>query len=325
MTSLIRPVEAMTSALSRAAAHPSPASGGGAGGEGTRLANLLPHLTNRLAATLQLDRREARLEARILAAHALGVERAWLIAHDRDPLSATQAAAVEALVARREAGEPVAYLLAEKEFHGRPFRVTPAVLIPRPETELLVEAALERLPADGPARILDLGTGSGAVAVSLALARPRAQVVALDASPAALAVARENARRLGAGNVAFLLSDWYAGLGVKKFDMIVSNPPYIAAADPHLAAGDLRFEPNSALASGVDGLDAIRAIVAGAAEHLEAGGWLLFEHGWDQAQACRGLLEQEGFETVVSLPDLAGIPRVCIGRCRLAGERDGRP
>lgn len=276
-------------------------------------------LSARLQQALGLDRREARLEARVLAAHALGVARAWLIAHDRDILTPVQVQAVEHLVARRAAGEPVAYILGEREFHGRLFRVTPEVLIPRPETELLVEAALDRLPADRPVHVLDLGTGSGCIALSLALERPLARVTAVDASPAALALARDNAARLGALGVAFLDGDWYAPLGVKKFDMIVSNPPYVAAGDAHLARGDVRFEPATALAAGADGLDALRAVIAGAPPHLGADGWLLLEHGYDQEAAVRALLARAGFRQILCLADAAGLPRVSLGRRAPAG------
>lgn len=295
----------------RGSAAASPASG-------NTVATLLPILTDRLAAALGLDRREARLETQILMAHALGVARAWLVAHDRDALSEPQANAIEALARRRERGEPVAYILGEREFHGRLFKVSPDVLIPRPDTELLVDAALSRLPADRPARVLDLGTGSGCVAVTLALERPLAEVLAVDVSPPALALARENARRLGAANIDCLLSDWYAAVGVKKFDMIVSNPPYIAMSDTHLARGDLRFEPRHALSSGEDGLDAIRAIVWGAANHLHNGGWLLLEHGHDQDSQVTTLLAEHGFVRIETLPDLAGLARVCLG-LRAAG------
>jgi release factor glutamine methyltransferase len=304
-TALSPPPQAREAGRGSAAASPA---------SGNTVSTLLPTLTDRLAAALDLERREARLEAQILMAHSLGVERAWLVAHDRDALSEPQANAIEALVRRREGGEPVAYILGEREFHGRLFKVSPDVLIPRPDTELLVEAALARLPADRPARVLDLGTGSGCVAVTLALERPRAQVLAVDVSPAALSVARENARRLGAANVACVLSDWYAAVGVKKFDMIVSNPPYVAVADAHLAQGDLRFEPRHALSSGEDGLDAIRLIVAGARPHLAPGCWLLFEHGWKQGPACLALLAGSGMEETQTWRDLSGIERVSAGR-----------
>jgi release factor glutamine methyltransferase len=275
---------------------------------------LLPQHASRLAIALNLDRREARLEAQILIARALDVDRAWLIAHDRDVLTAAQQDAIESLIARRANGEPVAYILGEREFYGRTFKVTPDVLIPRPETELLVEAALEHLPENTACRILDLGTGSGAIAITLALQRPLSTVLAVDASPAALAIAQENARRLGAANVECVTGHWYATLDVKKFDIIVSNPPYIAASDPHLASGDLRFEPRQALASGADGLDDLRQIISGAPAHLVEGGWLLLEHGYDQAQTCRSLLTDSGLSDVHTWRDLAGISRVSGGR-----------
>jgi release factor glutamine methyltransferase len=275
---------------------------------------LLPEHTSRLAIALNLDRREARLEAQILIARGLGVERAWLIAHDRDVLSVAQQDAIESLIARRANGEPVAYMLAEREFYGFSFKITPDVLIPRPDTELLVDAALEHLSRLNPCRILDLGTGSGAIAITLALQRPLSTVLAVDASPAALAIAQENARRLGAANVACISGNWYAALDVKNFDIIVSNPPYIAASDPHLTSGDLRFEPRQALASGADGLDDLRQIVAGAPPHLAEGGWLLLEHGCDQAAAVTALLQQHGFVAIRTLQDLAGLDRVSAGR-----------
>ncbi|MHB1292142.1 MAG: peptide chain release factor N(5)-glutamine methyltransferase [Sulfuricella sp.] len=266
-----------------------------------------------LGAVLDLDPRESRLEAQILLCHVIQRPRSWLAAHDRDPIPPEQAAAFAALLQRRLRGEPIAYILGEREFYSLNFKVTPAVLIPRPETELLVELALAHIPAGHPCQVLDLGTGSGAVAVTLALHRPQAEVVAVDQSAAALEVARENAQRLGAGNLRLIQSDWYSALGEDEFDLIVSNPPYIAAADPHLGQGDLRFEPAAALASGADGLDDIRTIVRGAATHLKPGGWLLFEHGYDQAATCRELLAQTGFQQVGSSTDLAGIARVSYG------------
>jgi release factor glutamine methyltransferase len=226
------------------------------------VAGLLDDATARIASALGLERREARLEAQILISRAIGVNRAWLIAHGQDTPDPAQSAAIEALIARREQGEPVAYILGEKEFYGHLFKVNPEVLIPRPETELLVEAALERLPKDRPARVLDLGTGSGCVAISIALSRPDCEILAADASASAVELAKQNAIQLGAGNVRFLVSDWYSQLPTNSFDMIVSNPPYIASDDPHLSKGDLIHEPPHALASGPEGLDAIRIIVA---------------------------------------------------------------
>lgn len=276
--------------------------------------HLIKHDQARLQQTLGLPDTEARLETQILLCHALGASRAWLLAHAADRPSPAQIERYHALLERRLAGEPVAYILGSREFYGLEFAVTPAVLIPRPETELLVELALARIPPDAPSRVLDLGTGSGAVAISIALNRRTAQLTAVDRSPEALEVARENARRLETGNVRFVASDWYAALGEERFELIVSNPPYIAAADSHLGQGDLRFEPPSALASGADGLDAIRIIAAGAAAYLTPGGWLLFEHGYDQAERCRELLAADGFREIATADDLAGIPRVTFGR-----------
>ena len=278
------------------------------------LNDILRQSADTLAATLGLDVREARLEAQILLCRVIRQPRAYLAAHDCDPIPPEQAAAFAALLHRRLQGEPIAYILGGREFYSLDFKVTPAVLIPRPETELLVELALERLPADRSCLILDLGTGSGAVAVTLALHRPQAEVVAVDQSAAALEVARENAQGLNAGNLRLIHSDWYSALNEEKFDLIVSNPPYIAAADPHLTHGDVRFEPRTALASGADGLDDIRTIVRGAAVHLSPAGWLLFEHGYDQAAACRELLAQTGFQQIGSSADLAGIERVSYGQ-----------
>lgn len=254
------------------------------------------------------------LEARILLGHALGLSRVQLITRSEHVLTAQEALRLENLLSRRLAGEPVAYLIGEREFYGLPFAVTPDVLIPRPETELLVELAIEKLPPGG--RVLDLGTGSGAIAVALARHRPDAQVSALDASAAALELARRNAQRNGV-QIEFLRSDWYANLGHMKdtsFDLVVSNPPYIVAGDRHLSQGDLRFEPLDALTDHDDGLSALRAIVAGAPAHLAPGGWLLMEHGYDQAGAVRGLLDEAGFDQVQSWHDLAGIERASGGR-----------
>lgn len=258
---------------------------------------------------------EAAMEAQLLLRHALGnVTRAWLIAHDEQALTPTQAATFDNLIARRAQGEPVAYLLGQREFFGHALKVTPDVLIPRPDTETLVEAALEKIPAQRPCQILDLGTGSGAIAIAIALARPQAQVTAVDRSAAAIAIARENASLLGATNLALLQSDWMAGLGEARFDLIVSNPPYISEQDAHLSQGDLRFEPRSALASGQDGLNDIRAILTQAPAQLAAGGWLMFEHGYDQAAQVAALLQAAGFEEVNHRADLAGIQRVTLGR-----------
>lgn len=263
--------------------------------------------------TLSLTAQAARMEVQMLLQAVLKVSRAYLLAHPERELSEAEEAAYRALLQRRLAGEPMAHILGEREFFGLSFKVTPATLIPRPETELLVELALARLPPQG--RVLDLGTGSGAIALSIAHARPDVEVVAVDASAAALEVARENARRLNnICNTSFVQSDWFSALSGQRFDLIVSNPPYIAAGDEHLAQGDLRFEPMTALASGVDGLDDIRRIIAGAGAHIDAGGWLLLEHGYDQADAVRNLLLKNSFAEVFCANDLAGIERVSGGR-----------
>lgn len=249
-------------------------------------------------------------EARLLLAWLLGRNRAWLEAHRDDALDEALARQFAALAARRAAGEPVAYIVGRREFYGREFEVTPAVLIPRPETELLVELALAKVGGAAP-RILDLGAGSGCVAITLAL-ETKGQVSAVDLSAEALAVARGNAARLGA-TVDFLQSDWFAAV-TGQFDLIVGNPPYIAEGDVHLAEGDLRFEPALALACGPDGLAAIRRIVAAAPRFLAPGGWLLFEHGYDQAEAVRALLAAGSFRDIEQHRDLAGIVRVSGGR-----------
>lgn len=253
-------------------------------------------------------------EARLLLRHVLGRSSAWLEAHRDDAMESPAAAVFEALVTRRAAGEPIAYLTGLREFYGRDFAVTPAVLIPRPETELLVDLGRAAVAGRTAARILDLGTGSGCVAVTLALELPGAEVVAIDVSAAALAVAGANAARLGA-RVRFLESDWFAALGEdERFDLIVANPPYVAEGDPHLAEGDLRFEPQGALACGADGLAAIRRIAAAAPQYLAAGGRLWFEHGYDQGPASAALLHGAGYEDIEQQRDLAGIVRVSGGR-----------
>ncbi|KXS31711.1 MAG: Release factor glutamine methyltransferase [Candidatus Gallionella acididurans] len=306
--------------------------------------DILRNDCKRLETALELDSGSARIEVQCLLQAALQVNRAWLFTHPEQPLDADQLARYTALLERRLGGEPIAYLLGEREFYGLIFKVSPATLIPRPETELLVELALERIPLPPPQpsdetpshstrlskndnqvagypaggrgskfRVLDLGTGSGAIALSIAHAHPDAEVVAVDASTAALEIAQFNTQQLGLGNVRLLHSDWFSALQGERFDMIVSNPPYIAAADAHLTQGDVRFEPCSALASGVDGLDDIRRICAQAKAHLNANGWMLFEHGYDQAVRVRALLQQSGFAGIFSARDLSGIERVSGG------------
>jgi len=253
------------------------------------------------------------LENRILLCHATGLTRVQLITQGDRPLTPDEAARLDDLVARRLRGEPIAYIVGRREFFGLDFQVGPAVLIPRPDTELIVELALERLP-QGAARLLDMGTGSGAIAVAVAHTRPDTAVTALDVSPDALAVAQANAAANGA-RVRFLHSSWFDALAAgEMFDVIASNPPYIAAGDDHLAQGDLRFEPVGALTDHADGLSALRTIIAGSPRHLVPGGWLLLEHGYDQAEAVRALLADAGYTEVQSWCDLAGIERVSGAR-----------
>lgn len=278
-------------------------------GEALRLAR------SRLIAALGLDARVAGLEAQILLSQVLGQTRAHVLAHPEATLSDTQQAQFDALLVRREGGEPIAYLTGEREFYGLVFLVSPAVLIPRPETELLVELALARIPQGAPLRVLDLGTGSGAAAVTLAKLRPQARVTAVDKSTEALAMARANAARLGAVNVEFMHSDWFAALNPAwRFDLIVANPPYVAENDAHLGQGDVRFEPRMALASGLDGLDAIRHIAQTSPKFLCDSGHLLLEHGYNQADLCKNLLDTLGYSEVASYADLNGLARVTSGK-----------
>lgn len=256
-----------------------------------------------------------RADAELLLLHALQQQRSWLFAHAEDELDMDVQTAYAALLERRAAGEPVAYLTGRRGFWTLDLEVSPATLIPRPETELLVELALQRLPLDAACSVVDLGTGSGAIALAIARERPRAKIIATDASAAALAVARRNAQHHAIGNVAFLHGDWLAPLAGQSFDMIVSNPPYIEAADPHLAQGDLRYEPAGALAAGRDGLDDIRRIVRDAHAHLRPDGWLLFEHGWNQGDAGRALLIDAGYAEVFTAKDLEHRDRISGGRC----------
>ncbi len=265
-------------------------------------------------AAARLPGDDARHEAEQVLIHVLGVERAWLFAHATDTVDEGSRQRFELLLTRRAEGHPLAYLLGRRGFWTLDLQVNTATLIPRPETELLVEQALARLPSDDMVRVADMGTGSGAIALSIASERPLATVMATDLLGPALAVAVKNAQAHGLDNVWFRRGHWYAALGADRFDMIVSNPPYIAAGDPHLAQGDLRFEPPPALASGTDGLDAIREIIAGAHEHLVAGGWLLLEHGWDQGEAIRALLVQAGFDEAQTVQDLEQRDRVTLGR-----------
>ena len=253
-----------------------------------------------------------RLDARLLLQYATGCTHADLLARPETPMSAPACEQFAAWVARRAAGEPLAYIVGEAEFRGSFFQVSPAVLIPRPETEVLIELALDKLRGIEKPRLVDLGTGSGIVAISLALESPSAIVAAVDLSKEAISVARNNAGRLGA-RVDFRAGDWYGPLAGERFDLIVSNPPYVADGDPHLSLDGLPCEPQMALTAGADGLDCIRRIVADAPAHLNPGSWLLFEHGYDQGAASRNLLTAAGFKAAFTHPDLAGIDRVSGG------------
>jgi release factor glutamine methyltransferase len=255
-------------------------------------------------------------DAEALLLHLLGKPRSWLFAHAEDDLDVAVQTAYAALLARREQGEPVAYITGHRGFWSMDLQVSPATLIPRPETELLVELALARLPGAASCRVADLGTGSGAIALAIASERPRADIVATDTSPEALEVARCNAQNLRLPNVTFMHGDWLAPLAGKFFDLIVSNPPYIENSDPHVQQGDLRFEPATALVSGFDGLDDIRRIAGTAFGHLVDGGWLMFEHGWNQGKAVRSLLERIGYSDVFTAPDLERRDRVTGARWR---------
>ncbi len=254
------------------------------------------------------------IDARMLLQHVLNESQVFLSTHPGWRLTSQQILVFNQLVKRRAAGEPVAYLIGERDFYDLTFIVTPAVLIPRPETELLVELALERVPIEQYCRVLDLGTGSGAIAIAIAKHRPLTTVIAVDISIDAIVVASRNAKKIGVTNITIINGSWFDVMAGVKFDLIVSNPPYIAEGDPHLEQGDLRFEPKLALAAEADGLACFREIFVAAPEHLNAGGWLLVEHGYNQDAACRQLMEEVGFIRPFSLPDLAGIMRVSGGQ-----------
>ncbi len=312
----------------------------------TSIRSALLQAQAQLNAAQQLDAIDARYESQLLLQHALKANRAWIIAHENDVLQTKTHAEFEELLARRLDGEPMAYILGQREFYGLSLIVTPDTLIPRPDTETLVEVALGKIPAhvttqtssfrrksessdfqenyhktlDSDLRrndvvsILDLGTGSGAIALAIAKSRPLTYVVGVDASPMALEVAKKNASALQIPNAQFLLSDWFSALEGERFDAIVSNPPYIEEADTHLKQGDLRFEPISALASGTDGLDDIRQIIDGCLIHLKPQGWLMFEHGYNQAQSVSELMAQAGLVNIETFKDLGGNDRVTIGK-----------
>lgn len=281
-----------------------------------RLHDVLRDATQRLQAA---GSESARRDTELLMLAVLGKSAMWLYSHDDQSFLPEQALRFEALLQRREQGEPVAHLLGERGFWTLDLRVNAHTLIPRPETEMLVEFALEKLPADAAVAVLDLGTGSGAIALAVKSERSACTVTAVDASPDALLVARDNAVRLGLA-VEFLQGSWFAPLRQRHFQLILSNPPYIRADDVHLSQGDVRFEPRSALVSGVDGLDDIRQLVSLAPAHLLSGGWLALEHGHDQSLQVRAIMQAAGFQDVASRTDLSGHERITFGRYFLAGQ-----
>ena len=266
-----------------------------------------------LSDALGLGAASAHIEVQSLLQAAIGVSRAWLLAHTSDEISTEKLSDYRDFLRRRLQGEPVAYILGEREFYGLNFMVTPATLIPRPETETLVEQALLHLPLVQTMRVADMGTGSGAIALSIAHERPDVEMVAVDLSAEALEVAAHNVKVMGLNNVRLLHSDWFSKLHGERFDLIVSNPPYVATGDKHLSQGDLRFEPVTALASGEQGMDDIERIIFQAGEYLVAGGRLLLEHGYDQSEQVRELLQDAGYSAIASASDLAGIQRVSGG------------
>ena len=267
-----------------------------------------------------IDAKSAKLEAQLLLQHVLNVNRAWLISHEDDVMQPNIHAAYRALISRRLNGEPIAYILGYREFYGLKLKVTKDTLIPRPDTETLVEAALAKISTTKPYTILDLGTGTGAIALAIAKHRPNALVTAVDASQAALNIAIENTKNLEIPNVTFVLSDWFNSLKDQKFDIIVSNPPYIEENDAHLKQGDLPWEPISALVAGQDGLDDVRTIIQHTPQHLNSDGWLMLEHGYNQAERVAALLSQAGFSEISHAHDLAGIARVTLG-CYVTSSR----
>ena len=272
-----------------------------------RIDQLLAHAT-------QIDSPTAQLDAELLLAYVLDKPRSYLFTWPEKTLSEAQSQTFMALLERRQRGEPVAYLLGRQGFWTLDLQVAEHTLIPRADTELLVEAALQLTDADSPLQVLDLGTGTGALALALASERPQWTVTGVDRIESAVTLAQSNQQQLQLSNVRFLVGHWFSALTDQRYDLILSNPPYIADTDPHLQQGDLRFEPLSALVSGADGLDDLRLIIAQAPNHMTANGWLLLEHGYDQAGAVRKLLQQAGFVEVSSQRDLGGHERISIGR-----------
>lgn len=267
-----------------------------------------------LAADFSTHSDSPRLDAELLLCRVLDRPRSYLYTWPERELNSEQQAQLESLAERRRRGEPIAHILGEREFWSLPLKISSATLIPRPETELLVETALAHIQPGHPATIADLGTGSGAIALALASERPLSRIVAVEQSPEALAIAQANARQLGLDNIVFRHGSWFAPLNGQRFDLILSNPPYLREDDPHLQQGDVRHEPRTALVSGADGLDDLRTIIRQAPAHLLPGGWLILEHGYDQGAAVAALLQAAGFSEVAELKDLQGHDRVGIGR-----------
>ena len=280
------------------------------------MSQTIDHVIQRATAILgQSGNNSAKLEAELLLASVLERDRTWLRTWPDKILSPDQCQTFEALLSRRQKGEPIAYILGQREFWSLTLTVTPETLIPRPETELLVEQALARIPEDADWTILDLGAGSGAIGIALARERPRCNLIASDRSLAALRIARQNAKLNAVNNIHFLAANWLSGFaGHFQADMILSNPPYIMENDPHLSAGDVRFEPVSALAAGPEGLDDLQHILTTAKAHLKPGGWLLLEHGYHQQLALAGLFAQQGYQSVRCYHDYANQPRVSLGQ-----------
>ncbi len=282
----------------------------------SRIADILHAAQQQLCAAESTPPDEARVDAEILLAHALNQTRTFLRTWPEREPNAAQAEKFQSLLARRSNGEPIAYITGERGFWDMDLRVSPDTLIPRPETETLVEQALQRIPADARWQIADLGTGSGAIALAIARERPLCQLLATDISAAALAIARDNAARLRVSNIRFAESAWFEALASNRFEMIVSNPPYVHPDDPHLQQGDLRFEPLSALRSSAEGLADIRAICRSAPQHLQLDGWLLLEHGFEQGPSVQACLDRRGYQQLETVQDLAHNPRVSLGRWR---------
>ena len=277
------------------------------------MADCLQTLVNTASQQLAQVSASALLDAEVLLCHCLNKPRTFLRAWPEHQPTSAQTQAYWALINQRQQGTPVAYLTGVREFWSRPFKVSPAVLIPRPDSELLIELSLDLLPAQTSHKIIDLGTGSGILAITLAAERPASQVIACDLSPAALNIAQQNATDLAINNIRWVISDWFTAIDETHFDLVISNPPYIDQHDPHLKQGDVRFEPTSALISPEQGLQDIRLLADQARQHLKPGGHLLIEHGYDQQHPVQALFKQFNYQQINTHPDYAGNPRVTSG------------